>query len=106
MYEQTKLRPDFSPGGIGQPIVILIAFCIVWLFFGISSALAVLAFVYGAYALISLTYLRRTENLWYIAPFAFQCTMILFMLLAPKVGWFAIPKSSFAPMVMLMFIFI
>lgn len=104
MHSGSKLRPDFSPGGIGQPIVILIVFCIVWLFFGISSALAVLAFFYGVYALISLTYLRRTENLWYIAPFAFQCSMILFLLLAPKVGWFAIPRPSFAPVILLMFI--
>lgn len=102
MNGHSKLRPDFSANGIGQPIIALIIFALVWIIFGISSALASLALIYGIYGFISLTYLRRTENLWYIAPFAFQTTMILFLLLAPKVGIFAIHTDSFTPLILLM----
>ncbi|MEE4257998.1 MAG: hypothetical protein V2I47_13235 [Bacteroidales bacterium] len=104
MHSGSKLRPDFSPGGIGQPVVILVVFCFAWLLFGITYAFSLLALIYGVYALISLTYLRRTENLWYIAPFVFQCSMVLFLLLAPEIGIFAIPRSSFAPMILLMIV--
>jgi hypothetical protein len=101
MYTGSKLRPDFSVGGIGQPVVILIIFAIVWLFLGFTYALTVLAVIYGIYAFISLTYLRRTENLWFLAPFAFQSTIILFLLLAPEKGIFPIHRSSFAAIVFL-----
>jgi hypothetical protein len=101
MYQGSKLRPDFSVGGIGQPVAILIIFAITWLFLGITYALTVLAVIYAIYALISLTYLRRTENLWYLAPFVFQGTIILFLLLAPEVGIFPIHRSSFAAIIFL-----
>jgi len=104
MYGRSKLRPDFSTTGIGQPVVILIIFAICWGFFGITEGLIFVAFAYGIYALLSLAYVSRTENLWFLPPFVFQLTMVMFALLAPEVGVFSIPKASFKPFILILIV--
>lgn len=102
----SKLQPDFSLIGIGQPFIALILFALTWVFLGMSAGFVMIAAIFGVYALISLTYLRRTENLWYLAPFAMQTSFILFVLLNPKVGIFPVRVSSFSPLILLMIIMI
>jgi len=104
MNGPSKLRSDFSATGIGQPIVILIIFALCWGFFGISEGVILLAVAYGIYALLSLAYHYRTKNLWFLAPFVFQITMVVFVLLVPKIGVFAIPKASFMPLILILII--
>lgn len=101
MYGQTKLQSGFSKNGIAQPVIALIIFAIVWGFFGITAGLLSMAMIFGIYAFISLIFLRRTENIWFLATFAYQSAIILFMLLAPKVGAFPIQTSSFGPLILL-----
>lgn len=102
MYGPSKLNTDISLSAFGQPVIALILFAIVWGFFGITSGLIAIAIIFGIYGLMSLAYLRKTENLWFLAPFAFQTTVILFVMLAPKVGIFPVQVSSFGPLVILM----
>ncbi len=104
MNGPSKLRPDFSVNGIGQPIIMLIIFAICWGIFGITAGLISIAFAFGFYALLSLIYNFRTKNLWFLVTFIYQLTMIVFFLLAPKVGVFAISKASFKPLVLIMVI--
>lgn len=102
MNGPSKLSSEFSMIWIVQPVIALIIFSIVWGFFGITSGLIGLALIFGVYGLISLAFLRQTENLWYLAPFAVQTTVILFALLAPIVGVFPINISSFGPLIIMM----
>ena len=104
MYGRSKLRPDFSTTGIGQPLVMLILFAICWMLYGITVGLISIAVIYGAYAMLSLAYASRTENFWFLVPAVFQITMIVFALLAPEVGVFAIPKASFKPLILILVI--
>jgi len=104
MNGPSKLRPDFSVNGIGQPLVMLIIFAIVVSLFGITSGLIFMAFAYGIYAILSLAYNFRTENHWFLIPFIFQVTIILFALIAPKVGVFAVSVASFKPLVLILFV--
>ncbi len=106
MYGQSKLQPEFSVIGLAQPFIALVIFALVWGFFGITSALTGMAIIFGIYGLISLTYLRRTENLWYLATFAFQTSTILLLLLNPKLGIFPIRTSSFGALIILMVVLI
>lgn len=101
MYGQTKLQSGFSKNGIAQPIIALIIFAIVWGLFGITAGLTSMALIFGLYASISLIFLSRTENIWFLATFAYQTAIILFMLLAPKVGVFPIQVASFGPLIIL-----
>ena len=104
MNGPSKLRPDFSVNGIGQPIIMLIIFAFCWGIFGITAGLISIAFAFGFYALLSLIYNFRTKNLWFLVTFFYQLTMIVFFLLVPKVGVFAIPEASFRPLVLILVI--
>jgi len=104
MNGSSKLLPVFSLNGIGQPIILVIIFAIVWGLFGITSGLIFIAIIYGLYALLSLVYNLRTQNPWFLVPFVFQLTMILFALIAPKVGVFAVSKASFKPLILILLV--
>ncbi|RLD77305.1 MAG: hypothetical protein DRJ15_13795, partial [Bacteroidetes bacterium] len=104
MNGPSKLRPDFSVNGIGQPIILLIIFAICWGLLGITAGLIFIAIAYGVYALLSLAYSFRTSNPWFLAPFVFQLTMVLFALIAPKVGVFAVSEASFKPLFLILFV--
>lgn len=98
MFESSKLRPDTSIIGIMQPVIALVIFACIWGIYGMSYGLLSLSFIYGFYAILSLIYLIRTGNLWYIPPFVFQVTVIAITLLAPEVGLYAVPKANFKPL--------
>jgi len=102
MNGTSKLRPDFSVTGIMQPIIALALFAIVWAIYGISYGFVSLGFVFGMYAVLSLLYLLRTGNPWYIVTFIYQVTIIIMTLIAPKIGLYAIPKANFKPLLLLM----
>lgn len=104
MNRSSKLQPDFSATGIGQPVVILIIFAIIWAIYGITAALTFIAFGYGLYAVSSLVYTIRTGNYWFLVPFIFQVTVIFFALFAPEIGLYAIPKSGFQPIVLIVIV--
>ncbi len=101
MNGSRKLRPDFSVNGLAQPLILLVIFAIIWALFGIAAGLKFIAAAYGFYAILSLAYNFRTENHWFLGPFIFQCTMIAFVLMIPKVGVFAIPEASFKPLMLI-----
>lgn len=104
MNGPSKLRPDFSIIGIVQPIIALAIYAIIWSLYGISYGLVSLGIVFGIYALLSLLYLLRTGNAWYIVTFIYQVTVIIMTLIAPKVGLYAIPEARFKPLLLLMFL--
>jgi hypothetical protein len=104
MNGPSKLRPDFSITGIVQPIIALAIYAIVWALYGISYGLVSLGIVFGIYAVLSLLYLLRTGNPWYIVTFIYQITILIMTLIVPKIGLYAIPKANFKPLVMLMFL--
>jgi hypothetical protein len=104
MNGSSKLQPDFSTTGIGQPIVVLVIFAMIWGIYGITAALAGIAAVYGLYAIMSMAYTLRTGNPWFLVPFVFQVTVIFFALLAPGIGLYAIPRSSFQPIVLILIV--
>lgn len=98
MYQARKLRPDTSILGIGQPILALFIFAIVWATAGITMGMVFMAFVYLFYATISLVSMLRTGNPWYMATLVFQLTIVLFVLIAPHVGPYPISRQSFKPL--------
>jgi len=104
MHGSSKLQPDFSINGIGQPMVVLIIFAIVWAVWGITAGLVSMAIAFGIYAVLSLVYNFRTENHWFLVTFVYQCTIVAFALLAPKVGVFAIPEASFKPLILIVIV--
>jgi len=85
MNGTSKLQPDFSVTGIGQPVVVLIIFAICWGLFGITAGLVSMAIAFGMYALLSLFYNFRTENHWFLVTFVYQLTIVVFALLATQV---------------------
>ncbi len=99
-----KLRPDTSVTGIGQPVIALFLFGIVWLLSGITIALVFIAIVYGAYALLSLLFLIRTGNPWFIATLVFQLTILVYALIAPEIGIQAVDKETFRPLTLLLIV--
>lgn len=104
MYHSRKLRPDTSILGIGQPILALLIFAFVWALGGITMGLVFMAFVYVFYAFLSLVSLIRIQNPWYIATMVFQLTIVLFVLIAPKVGPYAIERQSFKPLTLVVMV--
>jgi hypothetical protein len=104
MFSTRKLRADTSLVGIGQPIIALLIFAIIWAFSGITMGLVFMAFVYLFYAMISLISLIRMGNPWYMATLIFQLTIFLFALTAPEIGLYAIDKESFKPLMLILFI--
>ncbi|MEN8224271.1 MAG: hypothetical protein ABFS05_02825 [Bacteroidota bacterium] len=104
MFETTKLRPDFSITGIMQPVIALALFAVIWALFGIGYGLLSMGLVFGIYAILSLAYLMRTGNPWFMATCIYQSTIIAATLLAPKIGLYAIPESSFKPLLLLIFV--
>jgi len=101
MNGSRKLRPDFSVNGIAQPMILLVIFAISCVLYGITTGLIFIAFAYGIYAILSLVYNFRTDNHWFLVPFVFQCTMIVFFLMAPRFGAFPISEESFKPLILL-----
>lgn len=104
MNGPSKLNSAFSINGIGQPIVLLIIFAACWGLLGITAGLIFIAFAYWIYAILSLAYSFRTRNPWFLAPFVFQLTMILFTLIVPKVGVFAVNRASFKPLILILLV--
>lgn len=104
MFSSRKLRPDTSLVGIGQPIIALLIFAIIWSFAGITMGLVFMAFVYLFYGLISLVSLVRLGNPWYMATLIFQFTIIVFAMTAPEIGPYAIAKDSFKPLMLILII--
>ena len=104
MSSSRKLRPDTSVTGIGQPVVALIMFAIVWMIFGMTSALVLVAGIYCLYALLSLGFCVRTGNPWFLATLVFQATVMAFALIAPKVGIWAVDKATFKPFTLLLIV--
>lgn len=104
MFSTRKLRPDTSITGIGQPVMALLIFALVWAFAGITSGMIFMAVVYVFYALLSLLSLVRIGNPWYMATMIFQLTVMMFALLAPEIGPYAIDKNSFKPLVLILVI--
>ncbi len=102
MSGSRKLRPDFSVTGLVQPLIVLVIFAICWGLYGMTTGLIFIAAAYGFYAILSLAYNFRTENHWFLGPFIFQCTMIAFALMAPKVGVFAISEANFKPFILIL----
>lgn len=104
MFQSRKLRPDTSILGIGQPILALFIFAIIWAISGITMGLVFMAFVYVLYAIISLISLMRTANPWYMVTLVFQLTIALMALIAPEVGKYSIDKDSFKPLTLIVFV--
>jgi hypothetical protein len=104
MFNTRKLRADTSIIGIGQPIIALLIFAVIWSFAGITMGLVFMAFVYLFYALLSLLSLVRMGNPWYMATLIFQLTIILFALTAPEIGLYPSNKENFKPLMLILFI--
>ena len=102
MSSNRKLRPDTSVTGIGQPVVVIFLFAIVWMLLGKTSALVLISVIYCLYGLLSLGFFIRTRNPWFIATLIFQATVMVYALIAPKVGLWAIDKESFKPLTLLL----
>lgn len=104
MFEARKLRPNTNVTGLGQPLVALLIFATCWGLFGITSGLISMACIFCLYALLSLIYFIRTGNGWFIATMIYQFTIIVFAMVAPKVGPYAISKEEFKPLVLILIV--
>ena len=104
MNGPSKLQPNFSVTGIGQPIIALIIFAIFWALYGITAGLLSMAAIFGGYAVVSLIYLARAENPWFFVTFIYQSTIIVFMFLAPKIGVFPISEKAFKPLILIIIV--
>lgn len=79
MAQHRKLKPDRSIFGPIQPVIILIIFGIVFIIWGIESALIVLTFAYLAYLAFTLYAFLRVRNYYYLAAGFFQLMMAVFL---------------------------
>ena len=104
MFETRKLRPNTNVTGIAQPIVALLIFAICWGLLGITAGLISMAFIFCLYAILSLAYLIRTGNAWFIVTMVYQFTIILLAMVAPKIGPYAISKEEFKPLVLILIV--
>ena len=93
MYYQKKLKQDFKIAGLMPAIIIVSAFVIAWVLFGIRTGYLVLSMGFLLYAVFSLFIYYRTKNISYIAAFLFQTFYGLYLLFNPK-GFLKTPDAG------------
>jgi hypothetical protein len=104
MNGPSKLQPNFSVTGIGQPMIALVIFALFWALYGITAGMVSMAAIFAGYAILSLIYLLRTENPWFFVTFIYQTTVIIFIFLAPKVGVFPLSEEGFKPLILILIV--
>lgn len=104
MFESKKLRTNTSLIEIMQPVIALLLFAISWSLFGITAGLITMAFIFCLYALLSLSFAIRTGNGWFYVTMVYQFTVVIFTLIAPKVGKYAVKESAFKPLILILFL--
>lgn len=77
MYFVRKLKPDRSISGLIPALVMLMAFGITAVSFGLKAALCVLGLLVFAYALFSIAAFTRTRNTGYLIASLFQLSLAL-----------------------------
>jgi hypothetical protein len=104
MFESKKLRPDTSITGPVQPVIALLIFALFWSFWGITAGILAMAMIFCCYGLLSLSYAIRTGNSWFYVTMVYQFTVVLFAMIAPKIGPYAVEKHQFKPLVLILII--
>lgn len=93
MNRSRKFNPAFNIKVFIPLVIGLIVFAFANVYFGISSGLVVMFFMFSAYALYSLLAFIVTRNIAYFGAFLFQSLIATYMLTVPR-GMFPIGTKS------------